>query len=74
MKELAKRMMGRACSVYTVASEIESVKGVIEEVTDGGLLMDCNGRRQVINLEYVTRIQEWPVTSKAKKKRHSEEN
>lgn len=68
MKELAEKFIGKDCLVYTVASDISSVKGTVKEVTDTGLLIDTNGSLQAVNLLYVVRIQEWPGNSKGKKK------
>lgn len=68
MKKLAEKFIGRDCLVYTITSDSNSVKGVITEVTDSGLLIDCNGNTQAVNLEYITRIQEWPKNAKGKKK------
>lgn len=68
MKALAERFVGKDCLVYTLASSTDVVKGVLVEVSDGGLLMNCNGNPQAVNLEFVTRIQEWPKNAKGKKK------
>lgn len=68
MKTLAERLIGKECLVYTISSESSSVKGVLREVTESGLLIDHNGNQQAVNLEYVTRIQEWPTNAKGKKK------
>lgn len=68
MKEMAKKFIDKDCLVYTIASNSEAVKGVIKEVSDSGLLIDYNGNMQAVNLEYVTRIQEWSTNSKGKKK------
>lgn len=54
--------------MYTVASESSSVSGVIKEVTENGLLIEKDGNVQAVNLEYVTRIREWPRNAKGKKK------
>lgn len=68
MKELAQKFIGKECLVYTVASESSSVSGVIKEVTENGLLIEKDGNMQAVNLEYVTRIREWPRNAKGKKK------
>lgn len=68
MKELAEKFIGKECLVYTIASNTESEKGVIKEVTDSGILIEYNGELQAVNLEYITRIREWPRNSKGKKK------
>lgn len=68
MKELAERFIGKECLVYTVSGGSEMVKGTVTEVTDGGVLIENNGSIEVVNLEYITRIREWPRSSKGKKK------
>lgn len=68
MKELAQKFIGKDCLIYTISSEYESIKGTITEVSDSGLLVENNGNMQAVNLEYITRIQEWPKNSKGKKK------
>lgn len=68
MKELAQKFIGKDCLVYTNAIDCTSIKGVIKEVTENGLLIECDGNLQAVNLEYVTRIREWPKNAKGKKK------
>lgn len=68
MKELAKNFIGKDCLVYTIANDSSSIKGVIKEVTENGLLIEKDGNLQAVNLEYVTRIREWPRNAKGKKK------
>lgn len=68
MKELAQKFIGKECLIYTVASDTSAEKGVIKEITENGILLDDNGNLQAINLEYVTRIREWPRNAKGKKK------
>lgn len=36
MKELAKRLIGKDCIIYTITSESGSIQGVLKEVEDGG--------------------------------------
>ena len=68
MKELAQKFIGKECLVYTVASDSTSVNGTIKEITDTGLLIENDGYLQVVNLEYVTRIREWPRKKNGRKK------
>lgn len=68
MKELAQKFIGKECLIYTIASSTEAIKGIITKITDSGLLVDCDGNLQAVNLEYVTRICEWPKNAKGKKK------
>lgn len=68
MKELAQRFIGKECLVYTVANDGSAVSGTITEVTDSGILIEYDGNLQAVNIEYVTRIREWPRNAKGKKK------
>ena len=69
MKELAKRFIGEECIVYTITSNDGSVQGVIKEVADGGMIIDRkSGEREIINLDFVTRIRQYPRKKNGKKK------
>lgn len=68
MKELATRFIGKECIVYTITAMDSGIKGTITEVSDGGLVVDRKDSIELVNLEYVTRIREWPHNTKGKKK------
>lgn len=68
MKELAESFIGKECVVYTMMDSEGIVKGTLEAVTDGALLMVCENIREAINLEYVVRIRDWPRNAKGKLK------
>ena len=61
MMELAKRFLGKECRVYCFDSQ---VRGTIVEVDDGAILLQSKRGDQVLNLSFVTRIQEYPVKNK----------
>lgn len=65
MLELAKRFIGEFCLIYTVDSQ---VAGVIEQVTEDGVLISDGASRDVINLDYIIRIRKYPVKKKGKRK------
>lgn len=66
MIELAKRFIGEDCLIYTVNSQ---VSGVIEEVTDGGILISAADKsRELINLDFVIRIRKYPLNKNGKRK------
>lgn len=69
MKELAEKFIGKNCMVYTIASNTDCIEGNITQVTDNGLLIDHKRNLQAVNLEYVTRIREYPTNSKGKNKK-----
>lgn len=68
MKELAKQFIGRECIIYTVMSNDSSIRGTVKEVTDGGIIVENKEGTEAVNLEYITRIREWPRNSRGKKK------
>ena len=61
MKELAKRLIGEDCIIY--------IQGVLKEVEDGGLVIEkTTGETEIVNLDFVTRIREYPRKKNGKKK------
>ncbi len=69
MKELAKRFLGEECIIYTITSNDGSVQGVIKEIEDGGMVIEKKtGELEIINLEFVTRIRQYPRKKNGKKK------
>lgn len=69
MENLAKQFVGKECIIYTITSNDGTVQGTIKDVSGGGLLLeDAQGQLQAVNLEYVTRIREYPRNKKGKKK------
>lgn len=69
MKELAKQFIGEECIIYTITSNDGSAQGVIKEIDDGGMIIERNsGEREIVNLDFVTRIREYPRNKKGKKK------
>lgn len=67
MIELAKRYIGKECLIYTFDS-INIPQGIIKEVSNGAILIERNNTTKVINLDFVTRIQEYPRKKNGKKK------
>ncbi len=69
MKELAKQFTGKDCIIYTVTSNDSGIQGVIKEVDDGGMIIEKkSGEKEIINLDFVTRIREYPLKKNGKKK------
>ena len=69
MKELAKRFIGEECIIYTITSNDGSVQGLIKEIDDGGMLIERNtGETEIVNLDFVTRIRQYPRKKNRKKK------
>lgn len=68
MNELIQKFIGKECIIYTMNSESESVCGTISELKDGWLFVSSETESQIVNIEYVVRIREYPRNKKGKKK------
>lgn len=69
MKELAKQFIGKECIIYMITSIDGSLQGIIKEVCDSGMIVESHpGERQAVNLDFVTRIREYPRKKNGKKK------
>ena len=69
MKELTKRFIGEECIIYTITSNDGSVQGVIKEIDDGGMVIEkTTGELEIVNLDFVTRIREYPRKKNGRKK------
>lgn len=69
MKALAKQFIGEECIIYTIASNDGSIQGIIKEIDDGGMvIVRKSGEREIINLDFVTRIREYPRKKNGRKK------
>lgn len=67
MVELAKRFIGKECIVCTISNS-GTQQEIIKEVSDGAILIENDNNIQVINLDYVIRIKEYPRKKNGKKK------
>ncbi len=56
MFETAKKFIGHKCVVRSIDTNVEW--GIVKEVTENSVIMDCNGKAHAVNLEYITCIQE----------------
>ncbi len=65
MTELAKQFIGKECIIYTFNSQIE---GTVKDVTGGALLLEKKGALEAVNLDFITRIREYPKNKNGKKK------
>ena len=69
MKELANGFIAQESIIYTITSNDGSVQGVIKEIDDGGMVIEKNsGELEIINLDFVTRIRQYPRKKNGKKK------
>ena len=67
MLELAKRFMEKECIIYTFNNQLE---GTIKEINGNGLLVENKGKLEVVNLDFVVRIREYPRKKNGKKQLH----
>ncbi len=67
MKELATKFIDKDCVIYSFDGG-RQYTGVIKEVTDGAILIEKAGKVEVINLDFVIRIREYPIKKNGKKK------
>lgn len=65
MLELAKKFIDKECLIYTYNSQLT---GTIKEVTDSAILIDNGKEEEIVNLNFVTRIREYPRNKNGKKK------
>lgn len=66
MQELAKQFIGKECLLYTFNGT--QVIGTINEISGNAVLIEREGSIEAVNLEFVTRIREYPRNKKGKKK------
>ena len=67
MKELAQRFIDKECLIYFFDGN-HQYEGVIKEVTDGAILVEKDGKIEMLILEFVIRIREYPHNKNGKKK------
>ena len=66
MVELSKRFLDKECIVRTFNGGYFT--GFIKEVSENAVLIENNGDAEIVNLEYVISIKEYPKNKKGKKK------
>ena len=66
MIELAKKMIGKECLIYTFNGT--QLTGTVAEVEGSALMLDNGKEREIVNLDYVMRIREYPKKKNGKKK------
>ena len=69
MYEVISRFVGKEVIITTMNSETTSVNGVVTEVKDNWVILDThNFGMDAINIDYITRIREYPRKENGKKK------
>lgn len=67
MVELAKQFIGKE-RIISIITSSSGVVGTIEAVEEHGMLVKKGNETTLVNLEYVTKIQEYPKKKNGKKK------
>ena len=66
MVELAKKLLEKECLIYTFNGT--QLTGTVKEVTEGAILLDNGKETEVVNLDFIVRIREYPRNKNGKKK------
>ncbi len=66
MFEFAKTLIGKKCIIYTFNDA--QITGVIKEVSESALLVASDSNTDIINLDFVIRIREYPRGKNGKEK------
>lgn len=65
MLDLVKKYIGKECIIYTINTQLT---GTIKEVADGWLSVDTGTDTDVVNIDYVIRIRQYPKGKNGKKR------
>ncbi|MBP1564154.1 MAG: hypothetical protein IJP18_03080 [Oscillospiraceae bacterium] len=69
MNNVLERFIEKEVIISTMNDSISTVYGIIKEVNEKWITIDTkNNGLDMINIEYITRIREYPVNKKGKKK------
>lgn len=65
MRELIKSFINKECLIYTING---TINGVIIDITNGGISINTGNNFEIINIDYIIRIREYPKNKNGKKK------
>lgn len=65
MTTLIERYLNKECLIYTMNTQ---VTGTIKEIQDGWITLENGNTEELLNLDYIVRIREYPKTKRGKKK------
>lgn len=65
MTELINNYINKECIIYTMNSQIT---GVVKSVNEGWISVETASNVDIVNLDYVVRIREYPKNKNGKKK------
>ena len=66
MNELLKNFTEKDCIIYCVNNT--SVDGIIKDVKENAVLIETREGLQLINLDFITRVREYPKNKNGKRK------
>ncbi len=66
MTELARNFIEKECMIYLFNGS--QYTGTIKRVTEGAILLEKKGEEEIINLDFIARIREFPKNKNGKKK------
>ena len=68
MSELIKNYIGKECVVY-ISNGSNAVSGIVSKVEEGWIeVKKQNEQTELLNIDYISRIQEYPRNKNGKKK------
>ena len=65
INDMIKNYIGKECLIYTFQTQ---VAGVIESIEDNWISVKTAGASEIINIDYISRIREYPKNKNGKKK------
>lgn len=65
MNEIIRNYIGKECIVYTFQTQ---VTGIIESMQDNWISIKVGSSLEIINIDYISRIREFPLKKNGKKK------
>lgn len=69
MNDLVKEFIDKEVIVYVSGGNAGNVSGFIRKIEDGWIKVEtANGQTEVISLDYISRIREYPRAKSGKKK------
>ena len=69
MSEMIKEFIGKRCLIYTAGTSASGCDGTVENVDGNWVkLSHADGSTELISVDYIQRIREYPVNKKGKPK------
>lgn len=63
--EVIKKFIGKDCIITTFQTQIN---GVIESIEDNWVILRVGDKTEIVNIDYISRIREYPLKKNGKKK------